>query len=137
MSNIKEQLIRLGSTTPSLRPHIRPLLNKLGSGPEVAEEIRNMLSSWLKRRSDSRHTEDAELTSNSKSAYGDFRTWDIPKDFDEDYGDEYEYYENVNRVISDAKKDLERYLFNYRKHIKSIDMYLGDKNYIEVAVNLK
>jgi hypothetical protein len=31
MSSLKDQLIRLGSTNPELRPHIRPVLDRLSS----------------------------------------------------------------------------------------------------------
>jgi len=35
MLDLKKQLIKLGSTNPELRPHIRPLLTKLAAGFKV------------------------------------------------------------------------------------------------------
>lgn len=34
MSNLKDQLIKLGSTYPALQEHIRPILNKISHLPE-------------------------------------------------------------------------------------------------------
>lgn len=46
MSNLKEQLIRLGSTTPELQPHIRPVLdeiNKRASSPYRHHPVGNLM----------------------------------------------------------------------------------------------
>lgn len=95
------------------------------------EELRQDLSRWLKRRSDSRHTMEAELGYNGDSLQGDFRTWDIEKEM------EYQDRRNIDRVVSKAKSDLERALSGYSDIIESISASVGDKNYVEVWVNLK
>lgn len=41
MSNLKEQLIKLGSTNPELRPHIKPLLDSLATKTATAKMVKN------------------------------------------------------------------------------------------------
>lgn len=49
--SLKENLVKLGTTNPELRPHIRPLLAKLASSDMLTEEQVDILDKWLRSNS--------------------------------------------------------------------------------------
>lgn len=67
---------------------------------------------------------------------GSYRTWRLPKYFDEDLMDEYEYEEKLEKEFTKANEALDKALAPFQEHIKEIYVDQGDKNWVEVSVRL-
>jgi len=80
MSDLKKQLIKLGSTNPELRPHIRKVLSMWGSGPPTRDISKEDL-----RKEYQEHVKGALDYFNPLMKAVELTSWQVEKDSDEAY----------------------------------------------------
>lgn len=93
------------------------------------ESLKSSLHRWLKRKTDERYVDDLDVYRGG--IQGTYRTWSIPK-----YPEDQDPFE-VPKILERDKKDLEKTLAPYKHLIKNIWVGLGDKNWVEVGIDLK
>lgn len=167
MSDFKEKLIRLAYEKKELRPYLLPLIKEAGDtfkcpecGTKVLEQtgycvkckkkvkkglseaqeskrstqqdvqaLKTALERWLRRKTGGGRIDD--ITEYQNTLWGTYRSGNIPKEYEDQ--DEYE----VGGVLARDKKELLRALSPYDRLIKNVFLYLGDKNWVEVEVEVK
>jgi hypothetical protein len=113
----------------------------------VAAKIKPLLLKALKSLGDGGSDDDVEIHGNSMTA--SYRTWNLPKDHPSDpsdYDDEgdgddgmnyYDYEEKVSEELKNARAKVTAALAGHMDSISTIWASVGDKNYVEIDVELK
>jgi len=116
---------------------------------ELTKKITPLLLKTLKSIGDS---SDDEVVVYGKTLTASYRTWNLPKDppddpsdYDEDDdtdsydggGDYYKYEEDVTKELKAARASIAAALHAHMDGVAKIRASMGDKNYVEVEVELK
>lgn len=124
MSDLKKELIRLGSTTPSLRPHIRQVLRHVEASATAAKSV---VLSTLRRFGDWRLT--ARVVDGAVEASFRSSVLDVS-----DFDDENEHYFEAQEYLGRVRSALEQALGQAGIKTDRIQVYQGDKDYVEVYI---
>ena len=116
---------------------------------ELAKKIKPLLLKVLASLGDGGSDDDVEV--NGKTMQASYRTWNLPKDppsdpsdYDDEDGDSgdsgmsyYDYEEKVSAELKNARAKITAALAGHMDSIAKIRAGVGDKNYVEVDVELK